>query len=65
MKYQVTLNDKALSTHKNYELAQRALNRWMRKHDQQRQKYNDMIAWVDPKLIKDVSGIYCIKTVND
>ncbi len=65
MKYQVMLNNsQVLSTHKNRKLAERALNRWMRKHDAERQAHNRMISWVDPKLVRNVSGIYHIRSVG-
>ena len=65
MKYQVMLNNtQVLSTHKNRKLAERALNRWMKKHDAERQAHNRMIGWVDPKLCRNVSGIYHIRSVR-
>ena len=64
MKYQVMLNNtQVLSTHKNRKLAERALNRWMRKHEEERQAHNRMISWVDSKLVRNVSGIYHIRAV--
>jgi hypothetical protein len=35
MKYQVMLNGKVLSTHKNHDLAEKALKRWGKKHKAQ------------------------------
>jgi hypothetical protein len=35
MKYQVVLNNKVLSTHKNHDLAEKALKRWGKKHKAQ------------------------------
>lgn len=64
MKYQVMLNNtQVLSTHKNRSLAERALNRWMRKHEEERQAHNRMIGWVDSKLVRKTSGIYHIRAV--
>jgi hypothetical protein len=61
MKYQVVLNGEVLSTHKSRELAKKALTRWQNKHTAQRQAHNRMIGWVDPKLVRNVSGVYHIR----
>jgi len=65
MKYQVILNNtRVLSTHKSRELANRALNRWIKKHEAERQAHNALVSWVDPKLCKNVSGIYHVRAIN-
>ena len=55
MKYQVILNNKVLSTHKSWDLAERAMKRWMKKHQAQGKG----------RVIGDfvVNGIYHIETV--
>lgn len=56
MKYQVVMNNKVLSTHKNRQLAERAMNRWMNKHKAQGKG----------RVIGDfvVNGIYHIEAVK-
>jgi len=63
MKYQVMLNNtQVLSTHKSRELAERALRRWMKKHDAERQAHNDLIGWIDPKLRRK-GGMYHVRAI--
>jgi len=61
MKYQVVCNNEVLSTHKNRQLAERALTRWMNKHTAERQAHNRSFGWVDQKLVRNVSDIYHIR----
>ena len=64
MKYQVMLNNEiVLSTHKSRELANRALNRWIKKHEAERQAHNALVSWIDPKLCR-AGGMYHVKAVD-
>lgn len=46
MRYQVTMNNKPLSTHKNEVLARRALRRWMKKHKEERAADRRDYGWI-------------------
>ncbi len=63
MKCQVVCDGKVLSTHKRYDLAERALKRWMKKQKIEDERHNEMVAWVDPKLVRRFSGIFHIERV--
>lgn len=63
MKYQVILNNKVLSTHKSRDLADRAMNRWMRKHTKERLELKAKYGWLDSKIAKNVSGVYSVRAV--
>jgi hypothetical protein len=64
MKYQVMLNNtQVLSTHKSRDLAEKALKRWMKKHDSEIQAHNDKVSWIDSKLCRS-GGMYHVKASN-
>ena len=64
MKYQVILNNnQIISTHKNRELAERAMKRAMRKQRLEDEAHNKLAGWIDAKLVRKTSGIYHIRAV--
>lgn len=62
IKYQVVLDGKVLSTHKNRELAEKALTRWQNKHTAERHAFNTKYGWLDSGL-RRTSGIYHVREV--
>lgn len=64
MRYQVTMNNKPLSTHKSRKLAERALRKWMKTHREQREADRRDYEWLG--LFDDVQkiNIYQIITID-
>ena len=64
MRYQVLCSGKVLSTHKSHALAERALERWMKKHREERQArraQNEFLYMVPPFTYKEEAPVYTIR----
>ena len=70
MKHQVVCSGKVLSTHKSHALAERALERWMKKHREERRArraQNEFLYMIDECFSSEDEveiPVYTIRTIR-